>query len=147
MIMIGDQRTAQAHGPYQRTNHPQCVFFFSTSRRMPTANAEALCRSERTQRRVSPRPLRRHPPIRSSPRRSPPACAEKLLRIDPHLWRRRRCAVRGGLQWQRAHRETQSRAAVAAAKSNRPNRPSIQPPGIPAVLLPRSARTSHSARP
>ena len=31
--------------------------FFSTSRRMPTANAEDLRRSERTSRRVSPEPF------------------------------------------------------------------------------------------
>ena len=41
-------------------------FFFSISRSMPTANADDPCRSEGTSMRVSPRPFRRHPPIRSS---------------------------------------------------------------------------------
>ena len=54
--------------------------FFSASRSMPTANAEDPCRSQGTKRRVSPRPFRQHPPIRSSPRCSPSACAEKVVR-------------------------------------------------------------------
>ena len=37
-------------------------FFFLKSRSMLTANAEDRCRSEGTQRRVSPRPFRRLPP-------------------------------------------------------------------------------------
>ena len=36
-------------------------------RSTPTANAEGPCRSEGTQRRVLPRPLRRHHPVQSSP--------------------------------------------------------------------------------
>ena len=50
--------------------------FFAPIRSMPTANAEDPCRSEGTQRRIPPRPFPCHPPIRSSPRRSPSACAE-----------------------------------------------------------------------
>ena len=55
---------------------------------MPTANAEDPSRFEGIQRRDAPRPFRRHPPIRSSPRRSPSAYAEKLLKIDPRSGRK-----------------------------------------------------------
>ena len=55
--------------------------FFLTARRMPTANAEELCRSAGTQRLVSSRPLRCHPRIRAGPRRSPSACPENSLKI------------------------------------------------------------------
>ena len=43
--------------------------FFSVSRSTPTANADDRCRSEGTQRRISPRLFRCHPPTRSVPRR------------------------------------------------------------------------------
>ena len=54
--------------------------FFLISRSMPTANAEDPRRSEGTQRRVTPRPFFSDatPSIRSTPRRSPSACAEKV---------------------------------------------------------------------
>ena len=57
--------------------------FFSTSWRMPSANAEDPCRSEGTQRRVYPGLFQRCPLIRSSPRRSPLVCPEKLSKVDP----------------------------------------------------------------
>ena len=72
-------------------------FFFSRSRSTPTANTEDPCRSVGTDRRVSPRPFRRYPLIRSSPRRSPSACAEKLSKIDPRSGRSRRS--RATLGW------------------------------------------------
>ena len=53
--------------------------FFPISRSVPTANAEDPFRPEGARRRVSPRPLRRHPLIQSSPRHAP----EKWLKIDP----------------------------------------------------------------
>ena len=53
------------------------VFFSSTSRSMPTANAEDPCRSECTY-----RPFRRHPPrFDRAPRRSPSARPEKVRRV------------------------------------------------------------------
>ena len=55
---------------------------FSISRSMPTANTEDLYQYEGTQRRVSPRPFRHYPPIRSSPWRSPSACPENSLKIN-----------------------------------------------------------------
>ena len=56
---------------------------FSISRSMPTANAGDLHRSEGAQRGVSSRPFRCYPWMRCSPRRSPSACCETLLKIDP----------------------------------------------------------------
>ena len=50
---------------------------------MPTANAEDPWGPKVPNDGVSPRPLRRHLAIRSSPRRSPSACAEKLPKTYP----------------------------------------------------------------
>ena len=65
-------RGAPADGAVRREERPSAgrasVFFFKISE-----HADG----------VSPRPFRCSPPIRSSPRRSPSACAEKFLKIGP----------------------------------------------------------------
>ena len=84
---MADRRSAERHAVEHerrvaRGDLDASIFFCLKHRSMPTANAEDLSRSEGTQRRVSPRPLRRYSPTRPSPRRSPSACAEKSPKID-----------------------------------------------------------------
>ena len=64
------------------TRLPLACVRFLIARSMPTANAEDPRRSEGTQRRASSRPFRCYLLIGSAPRRSPSACAEKLLRYS-----------------------------------------------------------------
>ena len=63
---ISEHAGGERRGPLSMGRYPNdATFFFKKiSPSTPTANAEGLCRSGGTSRRVSPRLFRRHPPIR-----------------------------------------------------------------------------------
>ena len=82
MPLIQKPCVVDAHDDAQRRRVlGLALLFLATFRRMPTANAEGYIDSEGSIGKVSVRRVFRYLQVDTGPRRSPSACAEKLLKI------------------------------------------------------------------
>ena len=104
------EASAMLSSAAKRAERVSLYLFLVTSRRMPTANAEGWIESEGGVGKVSVRRVFRYLQIDMGPRRSPSACAEKLLKIGES---RTGGVAAADVEQRRGERRRRRRAAAA----------------------------------